>query len=231
MGFDIYGLKPENPGNIIKPEHFDWQDDTVTQETKDTVLCWKNKIIPAYYSACCGGLAATAGDAISGAPQLNFPPLEGHSGKDICTSLDIHKWTATRSARVLRKRLNACAKSLNLPHLANIRTIKSIEPISTNQHGRPTALAIKGRTNETLEIQGKDLVRAVNAPIPSLPIATEQVWSSFLVGQKNGTKLNIDGYGVGHGVGLCQYGAQELAGKGESWEEILNWYYPGATLS
>ena len=35
MGFDIYGLKPENPGNIIKPEHFDWADDTVTKETKD----------------------------------------------------------------------------------------------------------------------------------------------------------------------------------------------------
>jgi peptidoglycan hydrolase-like amidase len=30
---------------------------------------------------------------------------------------------------------------------------------------------------------------------------------------------------------LCQYGAQELAGKGESFESILQWYYPGATLS
>ena len=118
------------------------------QETKGVMLHWNNKIIPAYYSACCGGLAATAIDAISGAPQLNIPPLEGHGGKDICTSLDIHKWTASRSARVLRKRLNACAKPLNLPHLANIRTIKSIEPITTNQHGRPTTLAIKGRTNE-----------------------------------------------------------------------------------
>ena len=201
------------------------------QETKGIVLSWNDKIIPAYYCACCGGLAATAVDAISSAEQHKIPPLEGHGGQDICTALDIHSWSAKRSARVLRKRLNACATTMNLPSFANIRTIRSIEPTTTNQHGRPTQLVIYGRRHEMTEVRARDFIRAVNAPVPSLPAATEQVWSSFLVGEKNGSKLEIDGFGMGHGVGLCQYGAQELAGKGTSWEDILEWYYPKASIS
>ena len=34
--------------------------------------------------------------------------------------------------------------------------------------------------------------------------------------------------GSGHGVGLSQYGAQELALEGWTWQEILGHYYPGA---
>ena len=202
------------------------------EETSGVVLRWNNNIIPSYYSACCGGLAANATDAISLADQHKIPPLQGHSGEDLCTSLDVHKWTATRSARALRKRLNACAKPMKIPGLAGIRTIRSIESIEKNQHGRPTLLVINGRRNETHEVRAKDFVRAANAPVSSLlPITKEQVWSSFLNGEKNGADLSITGFGMGHGVGLCQYGAQELAGRGESWEDILSWYYPKADIN
>ncbi len=37
--------------------------------------------------------------------------------------------------------------------------------------------------------------------------------------------------GCGHGVGMSQYGANELAKAGYSAEEILAWYYPGAELT
>jgi|TARA_B100001964_G_C14211152_1_gene590577 stage II sporulation protein D len=200
------------------------------QKTTGVVLTWNNEIIPAYYSACCGGLAATATDAISGAEQHDMLPLHGHEGKDFCTTLAIHKWTARRSARVLRKRLNACANKLNLPELTNIHTIRSIEPLAHNQHGRPTQISVSGRRGETCTVSARDFVRAVNAPIDSLPKVTDQIWSSFLVGQKVGSRLQLDGFGIGHGVGLCQYGAQVLAGRGESWQNILSWYYPSVTM-
>jgi len=200
------------------------------QKTKGVVLTWNKEIIPAYYSACCGGLAATATDAISGAGQHDVLPLQGHKGKDFCTTLAIHKWTARRSARVLRKRLNACANKLKLPELTNIRTIRSIEPAAFNRHGRPTQIIVSGRRSETCTIRARDFVRAVNAPFASLPKVTDQAWSSFLVGQKVGPNLQLDGFGMGHGVGFCQHGAQVLAGRGESWQNILSWYYPGAAI-
>lgn len=37
--------------------------------------------------------------------------------------------------------------------------------------------------------------------------------------------------GYGHGVGMSQYGANQMAAEGKSYSEILTHYYPGATLS
>lgn len=37
--------------------------------------------------------------------------------------------------------------------------------------------------------------------------------------------------GHGHGVGMSQYGAQEMAKQGSSYKEILAWYYKAAELS
>ena len=39
-----------------------------------------------------------------------------------------------------------------------------------------------------------------------------------------------NGRGFGHGVGLCQWGAQGKALQGWTAERILEAYYPGATL-
>ena len=38
-------------------------------------------------------------------------------------------------------------------------------------------------------------------------------------------------HGYGHGVGMSQYGANEMAKNGSSYEEILRHYYVGTTLS
>jgi stage II sporulation protein D len=42
--------------------------------------------------------------------------------------------------------------------------------------------------------------------------------------------LTISGHGFGHGVGLSQWGAEERAAAGQSYRQILSFYYPGTTL-
>ncbi|MBE6971196.1 MAG: stage II sporulation protein D [Ruminococcaceae bacterium] len=37
--------------------------------------------------------------------------------------------------------------------------------------------------------------------------------------------------GYGHGVGMSQYGANEMAKQGKTWQEILRWYYTGVTIA
>lgn len=37
--------------------------------------------------------------------------------------------------------------------------------------------------------------------------------------------------GYGHGVGMSQYGANAMASEGKTWQEILEHYYPGCTVS
>lgn len=53
---------------------------------------------------------------------------------------------------------------------------------------------------------------------------------SFTLSYENGSFIfNVKGYG--HGVGMSQYGANELAKEGKSFEEILKWYYTGVSVS
>ena len=44
----------------------------------------------------------------------------------------------------------------------------------------------------------------------------------------SGFRFTVTGYG--HGVGMSQYGANVMAARGATWQEILGHYYPGAEL-
>ena len=54
--------------------------------------------------------------------------------------------------------------------------------------------------------------------------------SNDFTGDSTGDALRFRGRGLGHGVGLCQWGARELARRGKSAADILKFYYPGATI-
>ena len=40
----------------------------------------------------------------------------------------------------------------------------------------------------------------------------------------------LTGNGAGHGVGLCQWGAKEMAELGYPYQSILRYYYPGTEI-
>jgi stage II sporulation protein D len=40
----------------------------------------------------------------------------------------------------------------------------------------------------------------------------------------------VQGHGFGHGIGLSQWGAEERAAAGQTYEDILSFYYPGTQL-
>jgi stage II sporulation protein D len=48
--------------------------------------------------------------------------------------------------------------------------------------------------------------------------------------QSQGDRFVFSGKGVGHGVGLCQTGAAEMAAEGKSYREILAFYYASAPI-
>ncbi len=43
------------------------------------------------------------------------------------------------------------------------------------------------------------------------------------------TAITVTGHGFGHGHGLSQYGALGAAGQGSTWQQIIEFYYPGTT--
>lgn len=55
--------------------------------------------------------------------------------------------------------------------------------------------------------------------------------AKFSIEKSGGDALKITTYGYGHGVGMSQWGADALAKKGGTFDEILKYYYTGIELS
>ena len=71
------------------------------------------------------------------------------------------------------------------------------------------------------------MIRPANGEIlPSTYFSAESVRAA------NGGLVRVvfKGRGNGHGVGMCQWGAIGRARAGQSWESILQTYYPGTRV-
>ena len=55
--------------------------------------------------------------------------------------------------------------------------------------------------------------------------------AAFTVAYDSGENaFDFTTHGYGHGVGLSQYGVKAMAEDGKTWQEILEWYFPGCEV-
>ena len=54
--------------------------------------------------------------------------------------------------------------------------------------------------------------------------------SAYFNIKDDGESLKFNGKGYGHGVGMCQWGAFNMASQGWKSEDILLYYYPGSEI-
>ena len=78
--------------------------------------------------------------------------------------------------------------------------------------------------------------RDIDTPLPNTEAARLDYnrihgWSALPGPIDTATTLRITGRGTGHGLGLCQLGAADLATRGASFTDILTHYYPNTTLA
>ena len=73
----------------------------------------------------------------------------------------------------------------------------------------------------------------MNAQAPGLEAVgnDRRVPSGDLEASFRSDAVVLNGRGFGHGVGLCQYGAQGYALRGDSAREMLSRFYPGAAIA
>lgn len=198
--------------------------------TRGTILAHGGRLVPGYYSSCCGGVAADARDAIGDHPFNDVPPLRGRSGADVCTEAPLYSWTIERSASDLAARLKAYGEALGLDPLAQIGSLRAIEVSAVNAHGRPREYAVLADGQGQERLPAEALRRALDYAAEGLPPPDKPLWSSNVRIALSGQTASIDGHGHGHGVGLCQHGAEALARAGRGHASILAWYYPEAEL-
>jgi stage II sporulation protein D len=109
----------------------------------------------------------------------------------------------------------------NLRHQGfSVGTIATMTPVGFSRAGRVSKLRILHSKGELI-LRGEDLRKAVGyTVVPSTQFTIESM----------GQDIVLAGYGAGHAVGLCQWGAKELAELGYSFSSILRYYYPGTEL-
>ena len=88
-----------------------------------------------------------------------------------------------------------------------------IQIISLTESGRVKEIKIGDKTFSGQDIRNKLGLRSEN----------------FTVAQ-SGDNVKFATFGYGHGVGLCQYGANGMAKEGKKYQDILKYYYQGIEL-
>ncbi len=178
--------------------------------TANLIVLYEGKPFPTFYHSTCGGMTEHA--RVMGPYDLE--PLRGGIVCTLCAASPFYAW---------RRRLTKAdvAWALRNSPYGSIGTVNEMEVTRRTASGRAEAVTIRGALR-TLKLTGYD-VRSL--------FGFDRIRSPLFSIVPNDEGFIIEGHGWGHGVGLCQWGAAELARRGFSAREILAFYYPHTELA
>ncbi len=205
-------------------------------ETWGKVLMWNGEICDCRFYKSCGGkteLFSTCWDDVDYPylPALADAPDHDEHAHCFCDThdeeilsqvlndydletKDFYHWTVEYG----REELSELVKKRSG---IDFGTIQDLIPMEAGPSGRLWKMKIVG-SKKTMII-GKEL-------IIRRWLSDSHLKSSAFTVKWEGDKVILDGFGWGHGVGLCQIGAAVMSTKGYNFEEILYHYYPNSEL-
>ncbi|MFA5255588.1 MAG: SpoIID/LytB domain-containing protein [Candidatus Omnitrophota bacterium] len=186
-----------------------WSTTRAVKLTLGKVLTYKGDIFPTYYHATCGGKTEDAANLWN----IDIQPLKG-SECGFCKESPHYEWARNIPLSDIEKKL--CDSGYK------IGKIKSVAVMARNKSGRVDKIEIRDDSDVSCMLTGKDF-RNMMGP--------NDLRSTNFEPSINNGKLTVSGIGWGHGVGMCQWGAKGMAGKGKNVEEILKIYYPGSEIT
>ncbi len=183
-------------------------------ETTGEVMLFGDKLVNACYHSNSGGITANSAETWGvGLPYL-VSVKDPHSRNS-----PVYRWKADIPRSSLEKNFSAL---LGMPNL-KIRSIKVTERDST---GRAKAIEISH-----LEISHSGGKSRISARQFRQTFDVTTIKSTFFNLKFKRDKLEVSGYGYGHGVGMSQWGAKNMALEGMNYREILGFYYPGVKVA
>jgi stage II sporulation protein D len=178
------------------------------RDTEGIVIVYEGRVIPAFYHSNCGGQTEDA-ELLWG---IDLPYLKGVD----CECQEIVQddlWEKRISTDTVVRALKRFGYILDGISDVNIET--------TTPAGRVQRVAVRSAERTTV-VPGDAFRTALgHMVIPSV----------FFEMELMGDDVVFSGRGRGHGVGLCQWGAKEMAQKGHDFKSILSHYYPGTKLA
>lgn len=185
--------------------------DKAVEATRGKVLRGRGAggaLAPAYFHSSCGGSTSTAANVFgSSEPSSAVEDRVGTSGP-LCAASPHHRWRFEVSREELARALGIPAEG---PAFEVLRADSGGRALEVRTFGVPlSGEAFHARVGRVLGYQ----------TLKSLAVSAREV----------GGKVRFEGRGLGHGVGMCQYGATELERRGYKYEKILKHYFPERTI-
>jgi len=175
--------------------------------TRGEIITYQNQLIRAYYHCCCGGHTASSRQVW----EKDLPYLRG-SSDPFCADSPYYYWTILISEEELRALLKKTYPCLE--------RILEVRPVSWDNGGRVEEVVLRHQRGR-LWIKGTQFRQI---------LGFNRLKSTRFQVKKTGDQFEFRGRGWGHGVGMCQWGAKEMAERGYTTEEILIFYYPGTRI-
>lgn len=172
--------------------------------TRGQILMQKNKAMKAYYHSDCGGETEEP-QHVWGVSEFKFSGVKDRR----CAFRS--KWSFKISKNEFLSLIN---EKYSLNRIDNV-TVISRTP------SRRAGLIALGGDGKTVTVSGQELRQI---------LGFSKMKSTLFSLTEAADSVTFTGLGNGHGSGLCQWGAKDLAREGKSFREILNHYYPQAQL-
>jgi stage II sporulation protein D len=168
-----------------------------------------------FFSQNCGGVtedASAVWPGLSGVPYLRSHP------DPYC----IRRNTAVWHAEIPLATFTGIAHAEGWQIAGGISSVRVAQRSSSH---RALRVVFTGASGETTVVSASALRFGIGRAL-----GWDRVRSDLYgLGVRNG-ELVFDGRGHGHGVGLCQEGAAEMAAEGKSARDILAFYFPGTDV-
>ncbi len=178
-------------------------------------------IFPAYYSSVCGGHTENSQNVFGD----SYGPLAGVTCpycKDVA-KLSLFFWPMAQFDKTtVTTRLHQ-----RYPKLKELGEITKIIPVERSDYGsisRVTRVRLVGSTGKSDFLRGEDLRLTID------PTGREIKSTICQIIKWGQNWAFVAGRGWGHGVGMCQCGAEGMARQGKTATRILYYYYPGAKI-
>lgn len=186
----------------------------IADDTAGEVLWYEGEPAATYYFANCGGTTED-GRYILGNDEERAPYLTQHSDK-YCVRNGVGEWRSEISKRELQRAL--ADDGIAIPG-----SLKSVTILHRTGSGRVEFLRVSGRGSVT--VSGVVFRAAVGRHI-----GWDRLKSNLYEVSDRGDHLVFHGRGLGHGVDMCQIGAEVMGEEGRTYRQILAFYYPGTKL-
>jgi stage II sporulation protein D len=111
-----------------------------------------------------------------------------------------------------------------LAELGEITDINSAEQSDYGEFSRLTRVELFGSTGKSDFLRAEDFRLAID---PTGRVLRSTICQIVNMGDK---WVFLLGRGYGHGVGMCQCGAESMARQGKTTRQILSYYYPGSMI-